>query len=296
MTAIERLESLLTRIGLAMFRALGPSRASNLGGVVAAAIGPLLPVSRAADRNLRAVFSNMDRPARRRLIRETWDNLGRTIAELPHLPSLELTDSGPGFAIQGSEHVCAGRAIYVSAHFGNWEALPVIAARHGVTVAPFYRAAKNVGVDAQIQALRKAAVRHDAPMFAKGVAGARSAVSYLSRGGALGLLVDQKLNDGILVPFLNIPAMTTPAAAAFALRFRCPVIPVYIIRTGPARLEMIVEPPLPVPDSGDRNADIHHLTNLINTSLGEWILKKPGAWLWLHRRWPKEVVEGAVLR
>ena len=83
MTAIERLESLLTRIGLAIFRALGPIRASNLGGVVAAAIGPLLPVSRAADRNLRAVFSNMDRPARRRLIRETWDNLGRTIAELP---------------------------------------------------------------------------------------------------------------------------------------------------------------------------------------------------------------------
>ena len=35
------------------------------------------------------------------------------------------------------------------------------------------------------------------------------------------------------MPFFGRPAMTTPALAQFALRFRCPVIPVYPERLGP---------------------------------------------------------------
>ena len=64
--------------------------------------------------------------------------------------------------------------------------------------------------------------------------------------------------------FFGRPAMTAPALAALALRFRCPVVPVYARRIGPARFRLICETPLPLPDSGDRQADIAALTRTVN--------------------------------
>ena len=78
------------------------------------------------------------------------------------------------------------------------------------------------------------------------------------------------------------------AMAAFALKFRCPVFPVHVVREGPARLHIICEAPLALPASGNRTADALSLTVTMNRSVERWIREQPGAWLWLHRRWPKE--------
>ena len=124
-------------------------------------------------------------------------------------------------------------------------------------------------------------------MFPKGPIGARGALAHLSRGGYLGMLVDQKMNDGIPVKFFGRTAMTAPALGTLALRFRCPVIPGRIRRVGPARLRLEVEPSLTLPDSGDRTADIATVMRMVNVILERWISDEPGSWLWLHRRWPK---------
>ena len=124
-------------------------------------------------------------------------------------------------------------------------------------------------------------------MFAKGAAGGRAAYAHLLKGGNLGLLVDQKLDTGLEVPFFNHDAMTMDALASFALRFRCPVIPTYVERTGPARLTVTCEAPLTLPNTGDKTADMLAITTTMNQILERWIRHKPGAWLWLHRRWPK---------
>jgi KDO2-lipid IV(A) lauroyltransferase len=96
------------------------------------------------------------------------------------------------------------------------------------------------------------------------------------------------MNDGIEVPFFGHPAMTAPALAALALRYRCPVIPAYAYRIGPARLRIVCEPPLDLPDSGDRKADILALTLSVNQRLERWIRARPECWFWLHRRWPTQ--------
>ena len=54
MTALHRIEAAAARAALRALRALGPVRASNLGGAVARSVGPMLPVSRVADANLGA--------------------------------------------------------------------------------------------------------------------------------------------------------------------------------------------------------------------------------------------------
>ena len=286
-------ETLLVRGALALLQRLGPVRASNLGGAVARSLGPFLPVSRVADGNLRRALPALDAAARARVIRGVWDNLGRTAAELPHVAGLGPAASGPGWVAEGGDFVPAmaaqaGPILFVSGHIGNWEILPAFAATYGISLATFYRAAANPEVDRIIVGLRQVAAGGAVPQFAKGAAGARAALAYLRDGGRLGMLVDQKMNDGIAVPFFGRTAMTAPAAAAFALRFRCPLVAVFVERLGPARFRVVCAPPLDLPDTGDRPADIATLTADINRRLEGWIRAHPESWLWLHRRWPKE--------
>ena len=281
----------MARVALRLLRALGPVASSNLFGTFCRIIGPLLPVSRVADANLRAALPDLDAAGRRRVVRGVWENLGRTFGELPHIVDLQETESGPGWELVGGETIDwlaekGGAAILFSGHIGNWEVLPVASAVRGVAFSSFYRPAENKQIDAMIRDLRRQAARADIQMFPKGATGARQSLMHLSRGGRLGILMDQKMNDGIEARFFGRPAMTAPALAALALRLRCPVIPGYVERLGPARFRVTCEPPLTLPDSGDRAADVAALTQTVNDTMERWIRAKPESWLWLHRRWP----------
>ena len=293
MTPLHRIEAAATRALLRLLRALGPARASNLGGAIFRTIGPLLPVSRVAHANLRAALPYLDQAARRRIVRGVWDNLGRTIGELPHLADLGPTDHGPGWELVGGHELnpllaTPGPAILFSGHIGNWEALPVAAAAAGVPFNSMYRTIENPALDALLLDLRRRAMRYDVQMFPKGAAGAMQAMRHLRAGGRLGMLMDQKMNDGIPARFFGRPAMTAPALAVLALRLRCPVIPGWVERTGPARFRVTCEPPLTLPGTGNRDADVAALTQTMNDTLERWIRAKPESWLWLHRRWPND--------
>ena len=292
MTALHRIEAAAARAALRALRALGPVRASNLGGAVARSVGPMLPVSRVADANLRAAMPELDAAARRRIVRGVWDNLGRTLGELPHLADLRPSPSGPGWELVGAEALQPllaqpGPAILFSGHIGNWEMLPVAAAAAGVPFHSMYRTIENREIDALLLDLRRRAMRYDVQMFAKGPNGAKQAMKHLMAGGRLGMLMDQKMNDGIEARFFGRPAMTAPALAVLALRLRCPVIPGWVQRLGPARFRVTCEAPLALPDTGDRNVDVGTLTQAMNDTLERWIRQRPEGWLWLHRRWPK---------
>lgn len=291
-----QVEAALAKGLLAVFKKMGPVRASDFAGCASRFIGPLLPVSRIADKNLQLAMPELNATQRKRIVRGVWENLGRTVGELPHLSTLkENTHSGPGFEVVGAEYLeeqarKGGPVLFMSGHIGNWEMLPPGVARHGTPFASFYRAAANPMIDQMIRSLRDAAMQPTpTPLFAKGARGAREALAYVSKGGRLGMLVDQKMNDGVEASFFGRPAMTAPALAAMALRYRCPVIPGYVERLGSARLRIIVEAPLQLPDTGDKKQDLTLLVQMVNDRLEQWIRKKPESWLWLHRRWPKEL-------
>ena len=292
---LYRAETLLIRGLLAVIRALPAAAASNLGGGVARTIGPALPVSKIADRNLQLAMPELDAVARRRIVRDCWDNLGRTVGEFPHIGRLKHnTPSGAGWSVEGAEHLEAAKAsgrpvIFFSGHIGNWELMPPVVARYGMPFASFYRAASNPGVDGLIHSLRQEAMGQDVPMFPKGAKGARSALKHLSKGGHLGVLGDQKMNDGIEARLFGRPAMTASAAAVFALRHDALIVTGHVRRDGPARLVLVVDPPFSPEKTDDRAKDVLALTQLFNDRLESWIREIPGSWLWLHRRWDKSL-------
>ena len=293
MKLAHRLEGTAALAAIALLRRLGPVGASNLCGWIARSIGPLLPVSKVAHRNLELAMPELDPVARRRIVRGVWDNLGRTAGELVHTDRLGVTTSGPGWEYVGAEHLEAlvahrGPGMIFTGHIGNWEIMRTAMTSLGLVFATLYRPSDNPIVDEIITDLRRLQPGSADLLFPKGAKGARQTLLHLRQGGRVVIVPDQKMNDGIEARFFARPAMTASGLASLALRTQCPVIPGYVQRVGPARFRVTWEPPLPLPATGDRAADVLALTQAVNDRLEAWIRAAPASWLWLHRRWPKE--------
>lgn len=292
-TPTERLR-LATRLegwGAALlFGALGLlpiACASALGGTVARWVGPFLGISKRARINLRRAFPELGDHAIERIVAAMWDNLGRVAAEYPHLPKIRVFAPSGRVETQGVEHidraVAAGRRMIIfSGHIANWEIAALAAAQYDARITQIYRAPNNPAVGRLIARFR--GDRGD--YIPKGAVAARRAFAALSRGEHLTMLADQKLNEGIAVPFFGRPAMTATALALLALRFDCDVLPVRVERLPRARFRLTVFPPVPLPRTGSREADVATLTASVTAVLEDWIRNRPAEWLWVHRRWP----------
>lgn len=272
-----------------LFRLLPVDAASWLGGALLRRIGPLTSAHRVAADNLRRALPDLDDARRRQVLRGMWDNLGRVVGELPHMARICDPASGR-LTVSGGEYLDALRdsgkpGILISGHLGNWQLQPFVIAARGLIVHVFYRAPNNPLVD---RLFRVAHSGGGGEMLPKGRDGARRSIELLKNGAVLGMLADQKMNDGIAVPFFGRPAMTVSAPAQLALKYHAVVLPGRMVRLGGARFRMEFEAPMDLPDSGDLHGDVAATMAQVNQRLEDWIREYPEQWLWVHRRWPKE--------
>lgn len=283
-TARQRLEAAAAASLLALFRALPVDAASGLGGFLARAVGPRLGVSRVARRNLSKAFPDKSPAEIEAIVGDVWENLGRVVGEFPHIHTI-MRDR---VEVIGIETVRELRddgqcGLFISAHFGNWELAGALAAREGFDLTLVYRAANNPWVE---ELYRRNRADAGAGQIQKGSEGAREIMQVLKAGGHVAMLVDQKMNDGIAVPFFGRDAMTAPAVARFAHKFNCPVALTKVERTQGAHFRMTIYPPMNLTATGDTHADNLATMTAINREIEAWIRERPGQWLWLHKRWP----------
>src|SRR6266852_1825460 len=280
-------EACVVALFFAAMRALPLAAASAFGGALGRRIGPHLGISERARRNLRAALPELSPPQVDSIVRGMWDNLGRVAAEYPHLRQIKVFAPGGPVETVGLDHldraIAAGHpAIIFGGHLGNWEIAALAAGQYGIDVAQIYRALNNKLVDRMIARFRGTG----SEFIPKGRVASRLALAALRRGAHLTLLVDQKLNDGIAVPFFGRKAMTAPALALLALHFDCAVLPARVERLQGAHFRLTIHPPLPLPKSGERTADVAALMEEVNRTLETWIRESPEQWFWLHSRWP----------
>ena len=273
------------------FAVLPVGIASALGGWLARTVGPRLALSRRAVRNLRLAFPEITPAEIRRIVAGMWENLGRLAGEYPHTRKIRSNDNRSRHQVEivGADHIerlrqGGGPTILVTGHVANWELCPIVFAQQGLPLDFVYRAANNRLIDWLYRTRRSTGGQQSRT----GPAGARHRLRSLSQGRHVAMLVDQKMNDGIAVPFFGRPAMTAPAVAELALRFKCPLIPVRMERLDGTRFRVTVLPPLRHPDSGDRKRDVLALMTEVNAVLESWIRERPEQWLWLHNRWPDQ--------
>ncbi len=268
-----------------LFKTIGIEASSYMGGLLARKIGPFLKVNKTARQNITLAFPHMSEKNIDITINNMWDNLGRTVAELPHLSKYTGERFKHHIDVYGQEHlqnaIDRGKSvIIVSGHFGNWEIGPRSVAELTYPMVCVYRKANNPYVNKLIQEYRSTSCK---AMVSKGKNAIKPLLEELKNNGIVGMLVDQKMNNGIAVPFFGRDAMTAPAVAELATKFNSTIIPAHVIRTKGTHYELHFEPAMDV----DEKTPLETLTK-IHTMFESWIKENPSQWFWVHKRWPKQ--------
>ena len=279
-----RLEHLLFRAAGALFRVMGLERASAASGAMWRLLAPRFKRHRRALNHLAQALPDTSPAERERIVHAMWDNLGRTFAEAFFLPELAASDR---VTIENPEILEAwlawpGGKVACAAHLANWELVIAPAVRSGLAPWSIYKRLRNPLVDRDVHALR--AHLYTGGLVAKDAGVPRQFLRVIRDGGTVGLLTDLRDGAGALVPFFGRPAHTTTFPSLLALTAGTPILVSCMRRVGGVRFVQSYEL-VPLPDSGDRKADLLALTADVQAVFERFIRQWPEQWMWAHRRW-----------
>ncbi len=239
------------------------------------------PARRRFERELLRVYPAMPRSQRALLSRDMGRNMGQTLFEIYHCAEFQaqrdkFSASGPGLAALEAARTAGKGAIIVSGHFGQWEAVRAVLKARGMETGAVYRPQTNPHYQRRLLAGIEAGGK---PILETGTIGTKALVRHLRSGGFIAILLDEKYSEGMRLPFLGRPALTSLAAAQLALKYDLPMVPAYGIRTGDgSSFDVVFEEAIPHTDS-------HTMTQVFNDSLSARIRANPDQWYWLLGRW-----------
>jgi KDO2-lipid IV(A) lauroyltransferase len=201
-------------------------------------------------RNLRMAFPDWNEKQVQDVARGTWETLGRTAGEMPHLAKMKPYVANSRVEVVGAERLDAIResgkpAVLIGGHFANWEVMASAICNRPLDAQITYRSANNPYIDRRIAEARHA---YGINVLTPKGAGTRELMRALSRGQPIALMNDQKFNQGIAVPFFGHDAMTAPGPTRLAMKFKAPLVPFSCKRIGPARYRVTVHEPF-LPDT-----------------------------------------------
>src|SRR5689334_15501802 len=149
---VRPIEAALVHGLFGLFRLIPLQVASAIGGTIARAVGPRIGVTRRARKNLQRAFPEKSPAEIEAIIREVWENLGRVVAEYPHLSRIKAFTPDAVVEVRGTAIVEAARArgkpiIFFAGHLANWEVSAIAAKAFGVPLHLIYRPANNPWVE-----------------------------------------------------------------------------------------------------------------------------------------------------
>jgi len=288
----EWLEYAALRLVMAVLAAVPLRLAVRLGALLGSIVYLVdVPHRRIGMRNLAIAFPEKALAERRRILRGSFQNLGRMAVELAHLPALprEELEQMVRFEDEAWWREAIGwqrpsGVLVLSGHFGNWELLVFAHGMRGHPVHLVHRAIANRRVDRWLHELRTRAGTHTI----RKSAAAGAVLRALHERGLLVLPIDQNSTRGlgVFVDFFGVPASTNAGMARIALRADAPVVPVFIVREGgSARHRVHVLPIMRVERTGDPVSDVRHNTQRFTAVFEEMVRRHPDHWLWMHKRW-----------
>jgi KDO2-lipid IV(A) lauroyltransferase len=172
-------------------------------------------------------------------------------------------------------------AVMVTGHFGSWELMGAYIAQDGWPIDYLVGQQHNLKINKLMNDYRSL---FGIGLIELGVA-ARGVIKAVRSGRMVAMLSDQDAgSDGVIVQFLGRPASTPKGPAAFSQKTGAPLACGFIVREG-LRQRIIIEPPLEVNITGNRDDDIKALTQAYTSLLEKYVRQYPDHWFWPHRRW-----------
>ena len=258
---------------------------SAFGGWLLRLIGPLTSKHKIAKTGLKIAFPEKSETEIITILKDQWDNTGRTFAEFPITHRVKAFE-GSRVTIKGLEIFKANApAIIVTGHFANWEIMATVLTQSGLPVRITYRKINNPYIDARV---RKQRERYGTKFLVQKSThrGGRELLEALKNGESIALLNDQKFNTGLSVPFFGEKAMTAQGATRLALKTGRPLLPMAVTRDG-ANFTVTFYDPIKLENTGNRDADVLSGVIQVTGFIEDRIRETPAQWFWVHRRWPK---------
>ena len=235
-------------------------------------------------RNLQIVFPKKTIKEKKAILKKMWFHFGRVIGEYPHLDKINFNDNSI-IKIDKIENLLkpikSGNCIFFSAHIGNWELSSHPLIQNGYKINFIYRPPNNNYVENLLKKIRE---KYGVKLIKKGADGAKECIRVLRKNGNLGMLIDQKMNDGIAVNFFNREAMTATAIAKLAIKFKSTIIPAYCVRVNGVKFKIKYFKPIKYEKIKNLKSEKKILLYL-NKYIERWIRDYPEQWIWVHNRW-----------
>lgn len=242
-----------------------------------------------AVKNLAFAFPELEGDARLKILADMYRNWGRVIAEWPHSGELNRGNVEKVVTYDGIanlDHALAlaekRGAIILTAHYGNFELLPLAHSIYGHRLAMVHRPLRNPLIDRQIRGVRTS---FGAEIVERKQAGL-AMVKYLRRKWQVAVALDLDVRDGVFVDFFGMKACTSDGVARIAMAARAPVVPAFMVREGDtARHRITVLPLIEMSVTRDREECVRENTQRMTAAIEMMIRRHPDHWNWIHRRW-----------
>ncbi|MDQ3811669.1 MAG: lysophospholipid acyltransferase family protein [Chloroflexota bacterium] len=244
------------------------------------------PAAREAVRdNLRHVLGREPRPGE---VREVFFNGALNYWDVLLIPSLSKPRLFELVRLHGKEHIDAARAagrgvILAGAHLSSVSLVGQMVPALGYPTLSILEPIQPPRLYDFFTRRREALGGRMLPATSFVV---REMLAALKRNEVVGVVSDRDLRGtGVLVRFFDAPARFPDGLAALALRSGAPMLPSVAVRRADGTFEAIIEPPLPVPSTGNPKQDALALTQALAGRLEYHIAKHPEQWTVFQRRW-----------
>lgn len=284
-------ELLAVRSLLGAIGALPLETSLRFGTALGSFIGARFPkLQRTARRNLEIALPELSAAEKERIIRGTFESLGRHLGFVSHFRRFRHEDIHNLVEVVGKEEnfdpeIARGKGvIFFTGHFGSWEVFFLLSPAFGHPINIPVRRIDNPLVENLVENLR---THFGSRTLDKKIA-ARQMFRLLRRGEVLGIMADLNVQEkeGIFTNFFDTPASTTTSIAKLALNTGASVLPAFAVWNQTKNKYVVhLEPPVEYEKTVDAEADIRRLTQEVTNVVERFVRRYPEQWLWIHKRW-----------
>jgi KDO2-lipid IV(A) lauroyltransferase len=285
-TMLWRLDFALVWLLIKLFRILPVDVASRIGRRVGAWIGPRLREKNAKYReNLATAFPELDDGQLDALLRRSWGQAGRVLAEYPHLDKilkdkkrLQIEIREPIATYSDPTTPC----VIVTAHLSNWEVVCTAMARLGIPNASLYSPPTNPLLAAMLEQSRRALNCELLPRDNS----ARLLMRALKNGRTAAMVMDRRIDEGKAIPFFGHDKSSTLVPARLALKYDCDLVPAQVERLEDASFRVTFHPPIrPQDPTASEEVQATDMITQVHAQFESWIREQPEDWFCSKRLW-----------
>jgi KDO2-lipid IV(A) lauroyltransferase len=241
-----------------------------------------------AKANLQFCFPDKDEAWVDATARQSFEVFGQAIVELMRFTRYNRRNIRKWVRIENEkclgDALAGGRgAFLMTGHFGSFELGGAAVALHGYPVTFLAQPQKNRYVERVIGWVRRGA---GVEVIGTGTSAAKNILKRLGKNEVVAVVFDQDAGeDGVIVEFFGRPASAFRGPAVLALKTGAAFCCGCAVHDGGPRHKVIMEDVIfPVPRGGIDDDEVKYWSQLYITYLENWCRRRPGLYMWMHRR------------